>query len=307
MMKLHLNKELFENYIALASQEEDIDEAIVLKDYFVTLALEHIYAIHDDLVFIGGTSLSKCFNIINRFSEDIDLVATAKSRKGKQKATHEIINELASVWAWNSEATNDKYADFKEMYLYYDTNAVSDLDQRVKLELITFMDPFPVIEKNVVAIIFKYLDQDEIDEFDMHPVAVLTQEPYRTFFEKITLEKELFKNDIEGNPLDETQEKRARDFYDIHKIWNFYDKAVPIDIDNFNQMITSRHKHRKNRTIVSNDEFNQYKLYEMFKKKNIRKQLEEVDFRKLSIRDLDCDDIETSLKEIDDFFQKLIV
>ena len=99
MMKLHLNKELFENYIALASQEEDIDEAIVLKDYFVTLALEHIYAIHDDLVFIGGTSLSKCFNIINRFSEDIDLVATAKSRKGKQKATHEIINELASVWA----------------------------------------------------------------------------------------------------------------------------------------------------------------------------------------------------------------
>jgi len=64
MMKLHLNKELFENYIALASQEEDIDEAIVLKDYFVTLALKLIYAIHDDLVFIGGTSLSKCFNII---------------------------------------------------------------------------------------------------------------------------------------------------------------------------------------------------------------------------------------------------
>lgn len=157
-MKLHLNKELFANYIALASQEEDIDEAIILKDYFVTLALKHIYAIHDDLVFIGGTSLSKCFNIINRFSEDIDLVATAKSRKGKQKATHEIINELVSVWAWNSEATNDKYADFKEMYLYYDTNAVSDLDQRVKLELITFMDPFPVIEKKVEATIFKYMD-----------------------------------------------------------------------------------------------------------------------------------------------------
>lgn len=306
-MKLHLNKELFENYIALASQEEDIDEAIVLKDYFVTLALKHIYAIHDDLVFIGGTSLSKCFNIINRFSEDIDLVAAAKSRKGKQKATHEIINELASVWAWNSEATNDKYADFKEMYLYYDTNAVSDLDQRVKLELITFMDPFPVIEKKVEAIILKYMEQEEIADFDMHPVTVLTQEPYRTFFEKIILEKELFKNDIEGNPLDETQEKRARDFYDIHKIWKFFDKAVPIDNNNFNQMITSRHKHRKNRTIVSNDEFNQYKLYEMFKKKNIRKQLEEIDFRKLSIRDLDCDDIETSLKEIDDFFQKLIV
>ena len=41
-MKLHLNKELFSNYIALVSQEENIDEAIVLKDYDVILAL------HDD-------------------------------------------------------------------------------------------------------------------------------------------------------------------------------------------------------------------------------------------------------------------
>ena len=71
-------------------------------------------------------------------------------------------------------------------------------------------------------------------------------------------------------------------------------------------MISSRHKHRKNRKIVNHGEYNQYKLNEMFKKKNIRKQLEEIDFRKLSIRDLDCDDIEISLKEIDDFFRKLI-
>lgn len=306
-MTLHLNKDLFKNYIALASQEEDIDEAIVIKDYFVTLALKHIYSIHDDLVFIGGTSLSKCFNIINRFSEDIDLVATAKSRKGKQKVTHEIINELASIWTWNSETNNDKYTDFKEMYLYYDTDAVSDLDQRVKLELITFMDPFPVIEKKVEAIIFKYLDKNEIEIFDMQPITVLTQEPYRTLFEKLTLEKELFKNDLEGNLTNETQQKRARDFYDIHKIWNFYDKVVPIDIDNMNQMITSRHKHRKNRTTVLYDEFNHYKLLEMFRKKNIRKQLEDIDFKKLSIRDLDCDDIETSLKEIDDFFEALLM
>lgn len=306
MMKLHLNKELFNNYIALASQEEDIDEAIILKDYFVTLALKKIYAIHDNLVFIGGTSLSKCFNIINRFSEDIDLVATAKSRKGKQKATYDIINELALAWPWKNEANNDKYADFKEMFLYYDTITVSDLDQRVKLELITFMTPFPVIEEKVESIVLKYMDQDEVNEFDMHPISVLTQEPYRTFFEKITLEKELYKDGLEGRPLDETQEKRARDFYDIHKIWKYYNKLVPIDNDNFNQMISSRHEHRKNRTVVNQDEFNRYKLLEMFIKKNIRKQLEEIDFRKLSIRDLDCSDIETSLKEIDEFFIGLL-
>lgn len=306
MMKLHLNKVLFTNYISLASQIEGIDEAIILKDYFVTLALKSIYSIHSDLVFIGGTSLSKCFGIINRFSEDIDLVATAKSRKGKQKATYDIINDLAQEWPWQTESNNDKYSDFKEMYLYYDTNHITDLDQRVKLELITFMDPFPVIEKRVEAIIYKYLEQDEIDEYDMQPISVLTQEPYRTFFEKIILEKELYKDDTEGRPLDESQEKRARDFYDIHKIWIYYAKSVPVNCDNFIQMIESRLKHRKNRTTVNKDDFNRYKLIEMFEKKKIRRQLEEIDFRKLSIRDLNCDDIETSLWEIDHFFEILL-
>ena len=192
------------------------------------------------------------------------------------------------------------------MYLYYDTNHITDLDQRVKLELITFMDPFPVIEKRVEAIIYKYLEQDEIDEYDMQPISVLTQEPYRTFFEKIILEKELYKDDTEGRPLDESQEKRARDFYDIHKIWIYYAKSVPVNCDNFIQMIESRLKHRKNRTTVNKDDFNRYKLIEMFEKKKIRRQLEEIDFRKLSIRDLNCDDIETSLWEIDHFFEILL-
>jgi hypothetical protein len=39
-MQLHEYPDLFQNYIARASQEEDIDEAIVVKDYFVTLALK---------------------------------------------------------------------------------------------------------------------------------------------------------------------------------------------------------------------------------------------------------------------------
>jgi hypothetical protein len=42
-MKLHLDDKLFKNYIALASQEEKIDEAIILKDYFVVLALKELY------------------------------------------------------------------------------------------------------------------------------------------------------------------------------------------------------------------------------------------------------------------------
>lgn len=305
-MKLHLDDKLFKNYIALASQEEKIDEAIILKDYFVVLALKELYKNQKDLIFIGGTSLSKCYQIIERFSEDIDIVATAKSRKAKQKATHEAIENLVKTWSWKTESSNPIHSDFKEVYLYYDTEHQSELDQRVKLELITFTDPFPVIEKEITPIIYKYLEEDEKIKFEIDKIKVLTQEPFRTFVEKITLEKELYKEFLEKIASDESQEKRARDFYDIHKIWQFYHKNIPITQGDFIDMLDSRIKHRRERTIISIDTYNNYSLLDMFLKRNIRMQLEEADKKKLLIRDLDCDDIETSLKEIDDFFVKLL-
>jgi predicted nucleotidyltransferase component of viral defense system len=305
-MKLHLDVKLFKNYIALASQEEKIDEGIILKDYFVVLALKELYKNQKDLIFIGGTSLSKCYQMIERFSEDIDIVSTAKSRKAKQKKAHEAIENLVNTWPWKTESSNPIHSDFKEVYLYYDTEHQSELDQRVKLELITFTDPFPVIEKEITPIIYKYLEENEKIKFEIYKVKVLTQEPFRTFVEKITLEKELYKEFLEKIASDESQEKRARDFYDIHKIWQFYHKNMPITQGDFIGMLDSRIEYRPNRTIISIGSYNNYPLLDMFLKRNIRKQLEEVDKKKLSIRDLNCDDIETSLKEIDKFFMNLL-
>lgn len=305
-MKLHKNKKLFQNYIALASQEEAIDESIVLKDYFVVLALKYLYKLNRDLVFIGGTSLSKCFNIIQRFSEDIDLVSIENSRKARQRSTYNIINNMVAYWPWNTETSNHKYSDFKELYLFYETNRDSLLEQRVKLELITFTDPFPVTNSRIEPVLNKYLDAKDKVHYEMMPVTVITQEPLRTFFEKITLEKELYKDNLYGLLSDESQETRARDFYDIHKIWLYYGKKISLNMTTFITMLSSRNKHRKMRTTINMDEYNQYKLREMFVKRNLRYQLENVDKRKLSIRDLDCDEIETSLGEIDCYFEELL-
>lgn len=48
----------------------------VEKDYWVTYALFAIFnsGIGKDTIFKGGTALSKCYKMIDRFSEDIDLV-----------------------------------------------------------------------------------------------------------------------------------------------------------------------------------------------------------------------------------------
>lgn len=43
------------------------------KDYYLTLFLKSLVARQRGIVFKGGTSLSKCHKVIDRFSEDIDL------------------------------------------------------------------------------------------------------------------------------------------------------------------------------------------------------------------------------------------
>lgn len=55
-------------------QDQGLRPAIIEKDYFVTEALRVIAEIAaEKVIFKGGTSLSKGWNLIRRFSEDIDL------------------------------------------------------------------------------------------------------------------------------------------------------------------------------------------------------------------------------------------
>jgi len=54
-----------------------IHEAIIEKDYWICLVLDSLFhkcEYKEYFAFKGGTSLSKCFNVIQRFSEDIDLI-----------------------------------------------------------------------------------------------------------------------------------------------------------------------------------------------------------------------------------------
>ena len=72
-MKLHNNSELFTNLIKATSDYYGIDTSLIEKDYYVTMVLKKLNDKIPGLMFKGGTCLSKCFNIIDRFSEDIDL------------------------------------------------------------------------------------------------------------------------------------------------------------------------------------------------------------------------------------------
>ena len=75
-MRLHQNIPLFRDAVRITAQQMNIPSEFVEKDYWVTYALFTIFhnEIGKDTVFKGGTALSKCYHLIERFSEDIDLV-----------------------------------------------------------------------------------------------------------------------------------------------------------------------------------------------------------------------------------------
>jgi len=102
-MNLHENKTLFRQAVQFTADQMKIPAIYVEKDYWVKYALFTIFnpasGVSKDTVFKGGTALSKCYNMIERFSEDIDLVVlrregeTDSKLKSKLKAVSTVVAE----------------------------------------------------------------------------------------------------------------------------------------------------------------------------------------------------------------------
>ena len=74
MMRLHEDMEAFLDLVQATSENMDLPQVYIEKDYWVTKALKHLCESNhvNEVVFKGGTSLSKAYRLIDRFSEDID-------------------------------------------------------------------------------------------------------------------------------------------------------------------------------------------------------------------------------------------
>ena len=98
---------------------------IVEKDFWVCWVLDVLFGIPDfksSFIFKGGTSLSKCFNVIERFSEDIDISITRETlgftgdrdpeRQASKTKTAQAVRELRA--ACRKFVARDVYPKFVE-------------------------------------------------------------------------------------------------------------------------------------------------------------------------------------------------
>lgn len=64
---------LFFDLVQEIFEKTDIQPAYIEKDFYAISILKELVSRNDKFVFKGGTSLSVCQKVVNRFSEDIDI------------------------------------------------------------------------------------------------------------------------------------------------------------------------------------------------------------------------------------------
>ena len=94
-MLLHNDKELFREVVTSTSEKLGLIVPIVEKDYYVTMILKELSEKCPTCVFKGGTSLSKCHHVIDRFSEDIDISFSDEFSQGIRNKLKN--NTIASI------------------------------------------------------------------------------------------------------------------------------------------------------------------------------------------------------------------
>lgn len=132
------------------------------------MILKKLSAIEYPIVFKGGTSLSKAFQIIARFSEDIDITFTehlgeARRKKLKYNILKPIADDLGVEIRNFESIESDKNLNHYDFY--YESvigdRVVNAIPPYVKLETSLMSYAFPTEEKNLSNYIFDALGKED--------------------------------------------------------------------------------------------------------------------------------------------------
>lgn len=226
-MKLHLDKENFLQAVKLTADRMGIANIYVEKDYWVTYALHTIFKneIGKDTVFKGGTALSKCYNMIDRFSEDIDLVVLRREGESNNKLTTKIktisevvtnvlpeidIPELTQKMGMNRKTAHSYDKIFKGNY-----GQVRDVIV-VEATWLGYFEPCSVrtVASFVGQMMLDNKQEDIAKEYGLLPFELMVLEPTRTLCEKIM---SLVRFSYSEAPLINLKNK-IRHTYDLHQL-----------------------------------------------------------------------------------------
>lgn len=246
-MKLHENIELYNDAIVATAQLKHLSEIYIEKDYWVTVALHAIFTseVGSYAVFKGGTALSKCFSVIDSFSEDIDIVlfkdgtesgSLLKTRLKKISETvAAILPEIEVLGITNKFGMIRKTAHTYQHHFDGQFGQVRDI---IILET-TWLGSFePFSTANVSSFVAEMMEATGqsalIGEYSLQPFQVNILSKERTLCEKVM---SLVRFSFTPNPIADLSNK-VRHIYDIHKLLSMDEVRTFFNSDDFESMLS---------------------------------------------------------------------
>jgi len=245
-MNLHNNPALYKEAIRFTAQEKNLQPAFIEKDYWVTYVLFKLFnnEIGGEVIFKGGTALSKCYHMIERFSEDIDLVIirrlgeTDNQLKSKLKTISALVGtelpEIPVKGLTRKMGMNRKTAHGYNKTFDGNFGQIRDL---IILESSWLGYHEPYISKSIVSyvgqIMLKNNQMTIVEETGLLPFEIRTLYPTRTICEKIM---SLVRFSHSKSPLEDLKNK-IRHTYDLHQIMQNEDFIDFIHSKSFDEMM----------------------------------------------------------------------
>lgn len=235
------------------AQKSGLHEAIIEKDFWVCLTLDYLFhkcPWSKAFTFKGGTSLSKCYGLIQRFSEDIDLILDWRVLGYEQNEPWEERSNTKQD-AFNKEANARAERFLEEQLLPLLKNDLSEIlgqeailfilpedpqticfqyprifedtsvMQQIRLEIGALAAWTPSVQKPVVS----YVAECYPKAFSQPGTMVLTAAAERTFWEKATiLHHEANRPEHLSMPG-----RYSRHYYDLYCIAHSENKAAAFE------------------------------------------------------------------------------
>jgi predicted nucleotidyltransferase component of viral defense system len=221
-MQLHLDETNFKKIVGNASAYLKIQQAFVEKDYWITLVLSRLAKSKyvDESVFKGGTSLSKGYNLIERFSEDVDIaIINDKGKTGNEIKTiiRTIENEITSdLKELQMDGVTSKGSKFRKSVFEYVSTEKGNANNKLIVEINLFANPFPYQRLTIQSMVFDFLMQTSnekyIEQYNLQSLEVNVLSKEQTLLEKMV---SLIRFSFKENTVESISEK-IRHFYDLY-------------------------------------------------------------------------------------------
>lgn len=200
--------------IETVAREIGRTEQMVEKDTIQSMFLHELAKSELPFVFKGGTSLSKVYNLIDRFSEDIDLSMSRKPTQSERIKSKELITDIANGLGMilrNPYEIKSRY-DYNKYVFSYES-MYSEMPLEIIIETSFYQTVYPVEKHMVGSFVGKFCKDRDIVlpiSFEAAEVLMNVQTIERTFVDKVFA--------ICDYKIQNMQDRDSRHLYDICKL-----------------------------------------------------------------------------------------